>query len=137
VSAYIDSSAAGKLLADEPESSSLAGHLLALHADDVDLVSSLLLETELRRIAVRDGIEQSAVSDVLALVSLVVPTRSLFFQAGVLQGQHLRSLDALHVATAILLRVESFISYDGRQCEAARAVGLTVGGPASETPSAS
>jgi predicted nucleic acid-binding protein len=101
-----------------------------LRVDDVEVVSSRLLETELRRIAIRDGMEQSSVMPVLNRVSLVMPTRSLFFAAGVLPGRFLRSLDALHVATAVRLDVQSFITYDDRQGGAARAAGLTVTTPA-------
>jgi predicted nucleic acid-binding protein len=129
LSAYVESSAAGKLLLDEPESAALKDHLDLLRADNVDLVSSRLLETELRRIAIRHDVEQLSVPPVLNRMSLVVPPRSLFFVAGTLPGRYLRSLDALHVATAVRLDVQSFITYDNRQAEAARAAGLPVVAP--------
>jgi predicted nucleic acid-binding protein len=66
---------------------------------------------------------------VLNRVNLVMPSRSLFFLAGTLPGRHLRSLDALHVATAVRLDVQSFITYDVRQAHAARSGGLEVVAP--------
>jgi predicted nucleic acid-binding protein len=129
VTVYIDSSAVGKLLADEPESAALASHLDRLYGERVGLVSSTLLETELRRMGVRNGIDQATVSDTLDIVTLVMPTRSTFYQAGVLADRYVRSLDALHVATAVRLDVESFITYDDRQAHAARVGGLHIVAP--------
>jgi hypothetical protein len=37
-----------------------------------------------------------------------------------------RSLDIIHVATAKIMRVEEFVSFDGRQRALASAIGLTV-----------
>ncbi len=126
---YLESSAAAKRLAVEPESAALAAHLDGLSADGRRVVSSVLLETELRRTAVRIGIDQEAVSQLLGGLDLMVPDRALFREAGLLPGRFLRSLDALHVAAAIRLDVNEFVSYDVRQAEAARSVGLTVVSP--------
>ena len=45
------------------------------------------------------------------------------------EASYLRSADALHVATALRLPQATFVSYDVRQREAARAFGLTVASP--------
>jgi len=90
VSVYLDTSAAAKLLVEEAESEALAAHLDGIGGEQ-DLVSSALLETELRRLAVRLALDQSAVSDLLARVDLVDPPRSLFHEAGLLPGPRLRS----------------------------------------------
>ncbi len=128
MSLYLDTSAAAKLLVDEAESEALAAYLDGIGGDE-DLVSSALLETELRRLAVRLALDQSAVSDLLARVELVDPPRSLFHEAGLLPGAHLRSLDALHLATALRVDADTLVAYDARLLDAARSVGLGVQSP--------
>jgi uncharacterized protein len=125
---YLDSSAAAKLLLDEAESEALTTYLDDLDVDE-RLVSSVLLETELRRMGVRVGWEQSLVSDVLDQIHLVEPNRSLFTEAGLLSGAHLRSLDALHVATALRIDASVVLTYDRRLQQAARDVGLATIAP--------
>jgi len=128
VTVYLDASAAAKLLVDESESEALAAYLDGI-GDEQDLVSSALLETELRRLAVRLDLDQSAVTDLLARVDLVDPPRSLFHEAGLLPGTHLRSLDALHLATALRVEADTLVAYDARLLDAARSVGLGVHSP--------
>jgi len=126
---YVETSAAARLLVEEAESAALAAHLDRLAERDVRLLSSVLLETELRRLAVRVDLSQAAVSRVLEGIDLLEPDRSLYHQAGILPGRHLRSLDALHVAAALRVDATAFIAYDRWQCEAADAVGLLVVAP--------
>ena len=129
MSVYLDTSAAAKLLVDEVESNALAAFLDEV-GDEEDVVSSALLETELRRLAVRLKLDQSEVSGLLARVDLVDPPRSLFHEAGLLPGRHLRSLDALHLATALRVDAEALVAYDARLLDAARSLGLGVHSPA-------
>ncbi len=125
---YLDTSAAAKLLVDETESEALATYLDATVVDH-EVVSSALLETELRRLAVRLALDQSAVTDLLARVDLVDPPRSLFHEAGLLPGTRLRSLDALHLATALRVDADAVVGYDARLLDAASSVGLGVHSP--------
>ncbi|MGI8815555.1 MAG: type II toxin-antitoxin system VapC family toxin [Pseudonocardia sp.] len=118
---YVETSAAAKLLVEEEASARLADHLDGLPEPPV---SCLVLETELRRLAVRVGLPQTAVTDVLDRFDLLELDRSLYREAGVLPGQHLRSLDALHVAAALRLDADVMLSYDHRQHAAAREAGL-------------
>ena len=53
---YVDTSALAALLIDQPESAALLDWLDSTAAE---LVSSDLLETELRRVAVREGLDQA------------------------------------------------------------------------------
>lgn len=126
---YIETSAAAKLLVDEAESDALGRYLDELAADDVPLVSSILLETELRRLAVREELVQADVSALLSRIDLIEPDRAIFAEAGLLPGRHLRSLDALHIAVAVRVSADAMIAYDHRQSESARAVGLRVLSP--------
>ncbi len=125
---YLDTSAAAKLLVDEAESEALAAYLDRT-IEEQELVSSALLETELRRLATRLELEQSMVTDLLARVDLVDPPRSLLHEAGLLPGTHMRSLDALHLATALRVDSDTFVAYDTRLLDAARSVGLSVHSP--------
>jgi len=127
---YLDSSAAAKLLLDEVESEALTAYLDDLDEDE-RLVSSVLLETELRRMGIRLGWEQFLVSEVLDQIHLIEPNRSLFAEAGLLPRAFLRSLDALHVATAHRMDVRVVVAYDRRLQQAARDVGLAVAAPGS------
>ncbi len=126
---YLDTSAAAKLVVDEAESAALAEHLDRLVIDGVRLMSSVLLETELRRLAVREDLPQASVSEILERIDLLEPDRSLYYQAGILPGRRLRSLDALHVAAAVRVEADVFIAYDERQCQAADSIGLRVLSP--------
>lgn len=128
MTSYLDSSAAAKLLVDEPESQAVARHLDRVSAAS-DVVSSVLLETELRRLAVREELAQAAVTELLASVDIVEPSRSLFHEAGLLPGRLLRSLDALHLATALRMEVDEVVTFDQRMSEAAQGMGLAAVSP--------
>lgn len=118
---YAETSAAAKLLVEEEESNRLAAHLDRLSDAPV---SSSILETELRRLAVRLALAQAAVTSILERFDLLEPDRSLYREAGTLPGRHLRSPDALHVAAALRLDADLMLTYDLRQGAAAEAVGL-------------
>lgn len=129
---YVDASAAAKLLVEEPETPALKLFLTEL-GEDVTLVSSLLLETELRRMANRASVSQSEVTSLLDGIDLLVPDRALYRDAGLLAGRQLRSLDALHVAAALELNADFVLTYDENQANAAMSAGLrvlSVGAPA-------
>ncbi len=126
--AYIDASAAAKLLVEEPESDKLASYLDGLQTDEGP-VSSALLETELRRLAVRMELKQVAVSEVLGRVTLIEPNRSLFYEAGLIPGTGLRSLDAVHLAMALRLDDAVLVAYDVRLLRSALELGMDVVSP--------
>ena len=124
---YLDTSAAVKLLVAEAESDALVSEL---RREESSVVACLLLETELRRIVAREPVlTQQAVTQLLRGVDLYELPPPLFTEAGLLPGSSLRSLDALHLAAAIRLEVESVITYDVRMAEAATSLGLDVLAP--------
>jgi predicted nucleic acid-binding protein len=126
---YVETSAAAKLLVDEPASSQLAARLDDAVAQDDAVLSSMLLEAELRRLAVRVDLAQTAVTQLLERFDLVETDRSLYREAGLLPGRHLRSLDALHLAVALRVGADAIVTYDHRQADAADAAGLPVLAP--------
>ena len=123
---YLDASAAMKLVVVELETPALQEWL-----DDVDptVFSSVLLETEVRRAAAANGASQSAATEVLSGVSLAHAPRALFSEAGLLPVPGLRSLDALHLATALREEADLLVAYDRRLLEAAAVVGLPTTSP--------
>ncbi|MFZ5846557.1 MAG: type II toxin-antitoxin system VapC family toxin [Actinomycetota bacterium] len=124
---YLDTSAALKLIVEEPESAALAR---TLDDEAPELVACWLLETELRRVAQRvDVLTQQHVSDLLDGVGLYDVPPSLFREAGLLPGAQLRSLDALHLAAAIRIGVDGVVTYDARLAESAQILGLDVLAP--------
>lgn len=124
---FLDTSAALKLVVDEPESVALVH---ALDSFDGEVVGSWLLETEMRRAAHRiDALEQAIVTQVLSKVSMYELQASVFREAGLLPGGNLRSLDAIHIAVAVRLGVDAVVTYDQRMAEACELVGLPVQAP--------
>lgn len=78
---YVDTSALGAVLIDQPESPAL---LDWLDQTSATLVSSDLLETELRRVAVRENLDQSDVTRIPAGVGLAALDRAVYRSAGFL-----------------------------------------------------
>ncbi len=70
-------------------------------------------------------------SRMLAMLAFVELDAELAALAAAAGGPSLRALDAIHVASALRLgpEVESFLTYDSRQAEAAEAAGLRVLAP--------
>lgn len=124
---YVDASAFVKLFADEPESPATRRFLAR------PLTSSDLLAIEVRRAARRlGGSAPDQAERGLAGVELVpidVEVRDL---AGSIGPPRLESLDAIHLATAFLIRerLDALVTYDRQLAEAAEAVGLKVLSPA-------
>jgi hypothetical protein len=117
---YLDSSAIMKLVTSEPETASLGAWLAAREGIPV---SSAVAEVEVCRAAVRAGVADPVGSArrVLAGVVLVGVTSSVRATASTLPDPLLRSLDAIHVATAVepSLDVDTLVTYDGRMARAA------------------
>jgi len=124
--AYIDSSALLKLVVAEAETPALEADLSARDG----LITSWLSRLECRRAARRSGSRRvlQAVDGVLESVYLLDLTRTILDEAAALAPPALRTLDAIHLATALSIgdRTLDVITYDARLAEAARASGLTV-----------
>jgi predicted nucleic acid-binding protein len=128
---YLDSAAVVKLAHAEPESSALRGWL-----DDraeTAWISSVLTEIESFRALARYAPEAvsrlPAVLDLIDLMDLDPPIRVL---AQAVRPVTVRSLDAIHLGTALHARraLTSFVTYDKRLLDAARAAGLPADSPA-------
>ena len=126
---YLDSSALVKLVVDEPESAALRRHLRRRRP----LVSSSLARTEVLRALLPyddEGLARGRL--VLTGVELVRVNDRVLAAAGLLLPPTLRTLDAIHLATAQQLGAElaQVVTYDARMAEAAGGLGLRVAAPA-------
>lgn len=124
---YLDTSAAMKLVLDEPQSEALTAYLAG--GDDRRLVSSWLLHTEMHCAAGRhpQDVGLEAVGNVLDSVSLIDLTRGDLLAAGT--HAPLRSNDAIHLAVALRVSADEMVTYDGELIEQATAAGLRVLSP--------
>jgi predicted nucleic acid-binding protein len=125
---YLDTSAFLKLVRDEAGSSALHGYI----GERGDLVSSTLLVVEARRgVLRRDPGKLPEVDVALDRVDVLEMTDAVIESASRLPDPLLRSLDAIHLATALLIRedVDALLTYDERLAQAARAHGLPVAAP--------
>ena len=125
---YLDSSAATKLILREPETRALRTFVGTEHA-----VSSRLLRTEVIRAVRRFGPHlMTAARSAIGHIELINPEESTWELAGMLDPADLRSLGALHLATALELddEIDALVTYDRRLADAARAHGLAVSAPA-------
>ena len=127
MSVYLDSSALVKLVVEEPESTELRAFV-----GDRAVVSSMIARTEVIRAVARTEPERvGAAEKLLAETSLIVTDGSVAWAAAWVEPASVRSLDAIHVATARLLEVglEVIVTYDQRMAEAARIAGMRVASP--------
>lgn len=126
---YVDSSALLKLIFEEPESAALAAFL----ADWPVRVSSALARIEVARIVARvqDPLIEREARHVLRGVHLVRLDDDIVDRAATIGPPGLRSLDAIHLATAQLLGSDlaGLVAYDRRLAAAADAQGITVWSP--------
>jgi uncharacterized protein len=126
--AYADASALVKLIVDEPESSALRRFL-----ESVEVVtSSSVAAVEVPRAVARRAPESKEVMDAVLQAVTVIPLDArIATRAASLEPASLRSLDAIHLATALELGSDliAFVSYDNRLSAAATALGLPVVSP--------
>lgn len=126
---YVDTSALVKLVVAEPETAALQSWI---RSEGAELVSSDLARTELlravRRAAAGRVVQARAVLDSVTLVGVRTST---FEAAGQLDPAMLRTLDALHIASALELGddLSGLVTYDDRLGDAARSHGIPVVAP--------
>jgi predicted nucleic acid-binding protein len=125
VATYLDSSAIVKLAIREPESLALRRYLRTKRP----LVCSALARTEVLRALLPAG--EQAVNrgrDVLQRLDLVRVNDRILHAAGLLLPSELRSLDAIHLATAQQLGddLKVLVTYDDRMAAAARQLGFRI-----------
>jgi uncharacterized protein len=111
----------------EPESDDLLRHFRQTRPS---LIASSLLKVEttraIRQVEPTKGLAE--LNSALEEIVLVAVTETILRRAANLESA-LRSLDAVHLATALDVGAEAMIVYDRRLADAARGYGLTVLSP--------
>ncbi len=139
---YIDSSALRQLYAHDKHSATMAawrfknpGPVRVTRFTRTELINSMAAAVHRRDLSEADlqdflsDLAADLTSDRLRLVD--VPWRAVLDQAAELSRQHTprfgtRTLDVLHVASALELNARRFVTYDSRQARLAKACGLNV-----------
>ncbi len=127
---YLDSSALMKLIRQEAETDALRDWLVS--QAELPVITSELGRVEVLRAARRAGSQTlTEARAVISDVDLVPLDRGVQDLACEIGDPPLRTLDALHLASALLLRdeVTAFVAYDARLATAARAAGLPITEP--------
>jgi predicted nucleic acid-binding protein len=127
---YLDTSAFVKLIRGERETSALQAFLR--ERPGAPLVSSALLVVETRRAILRQAPDQLARADLLLTrIDQVDITRAVLEAASRLPDPAMRSVDAIHLATAVQLNqdLEALVTYDSRLAAAAGRQKLPVATP--------
>src|SRR6266851_2533363 len=127
--AYLDTSAAVKLLMTERESAALRRWLRRRP----ERASAALLRVELVRVVRRAGVRRllPEARKLLAGVHLIRLDDALLDRAAELDPTELRSLDSIHLAAAASLGddLAAIVSYDDRLLAAAKSLGLPTATP--------
>ncbi len=125
---YLDASALVKLVAPEPETEAVG-----LFLTDYRLqVTSVIATVEVRRaVARRPGVPPGRVDDVLGRTAVLALEPPVIEGAATIGPATLRTLDAIHLASAAELGedLEAFVTFDRRLADAARALGMPVASP--------
>ena len=126
--AYIDSSALVKLAIPESETDALRAELARWERH----VSSALAKVEVTRACARVDTEASRVAEqIVGALDLVAIDDPVLEEAALLSPIELRSLDAIHLASALLFgpALGVAITYDERLAVAMRAAGIPTATP--------
>ena len=113
---------------EKPESVALRDRLM----QDADQVASAIVEVEVVRAVQRAAPELTALAqNVVSQIAVVEPTEAIRERAALLEPAALRSLDALHLATALEIgdELDGLVTYDGRMSAVAETFGLVVLAP--------
>ena len=131
--AYVDTSALVKLVVHEAESDALERELATWRG----LATSSITTIELRRAARRARLDrrdvagEDAISVLLAALAEIPLSAAVRQAAANVEPIQLRTLDAIHLASAVALgdHLAVIITYDDRMASAAAALGLQVAAP--------
>jgi uncharacterized protein len=117
-----------KLVVSESESTELRHHLAA---EQVLTASGIALVEVPRATSIADPTPETErdTEELLASCTVVDVDDSLLRAAAVLASESLRTLDAIHLASALRVEADEFITYDRHLGRAAAEAGLVVVSP--------
>lgn len=124
---YVDASALAKLVLDEPGSDDM----LRWWVESERVATSRIGIVETYRAVRRRAHDRAHLGAVLASIEIIELDASIATQAAAIGPSSLRTLDAIHLGSALVLagELEVFVTYDQRLADAARANGLPVVSP--------
>ena len=125
---YADSSALVKLIVDEPETEAVRAYLRPA----TSLITSRVATVEVTRaanLANPADDTRRAVDRLLRGCVLVSVSSPLLRSARLLASASLRTLDAVHLASAMRIEADELVAYDLRLLKAARDQGMRVVSP--------
>ena len=124
---YLDTSALVKLIVAEPESEALANTLQRWPDWVTSGMASVECQRAMKRVRAPGTVSRRAEA-VLDRVTLIKVDEPVLRLAGQIGSPLLRSLDAVHLATAMSMGddPDAFVTYDDRLAAAARALKLRV-----------
>ena len=125
----VDSSAVVKLIVNEPKSQSFSTWLKNCKHD---LFVSEIAHTEVARAIARvDANLQGQLKNMLERFGTIRVSSQILTIAGVLTPTNLHTLDAIHLASCLILGddLKGFVTYDSAQADAASHNGITVIAP--------
>ena len=125
---YLDSSAIAKLLLPEPDREDLRSYLMTR---PIRATSTVSLVEVARAIWRRDRQQERGLPEVWASVDLIPFDLGVADRATKIEPPALRTLDAIHVASALQLGTDlvAFVTYDIKLAAAAEERGLRVESP--------
>lgn len=125
---YLDSSALVKLVLEEEGSDELR---TALGGWPRRVSSKIALVEVLRIVRLKDRAAEPLAHGVLARTGLIAIGDRLLVAAVTFDPPIVRALDAIHLASALRIGrvLAAFVSYDQRQLDAAKTLGLPVASP--------
>jgi uncharacterized protein len=127
---YLDSSAFCKVFLEEAHSEEMRKFFTS-EGGKRRLVVSFLTELETERTLRRLGVDSSQVLDAIEAIPLIPVSAEVFAQAKDVLPKSLKSLDAIHLATALLLKGlgVAMVTFDKQLAAAARQNGIEVISP--------
>lgn len=130
---YVDSSALVKRVIEEQESDELVG-FLDEHYQQADLLaSSSLAWVEVSRVLLARAKSAATAGELIEAAMSGIDERSMSADvisvARRIESLVLRSLDAIHLATAVLIDAHVVVTYDDRLADACRRNALAVASP--------
>ena len=126
--AYADASALVKLVVPEPESRAVQ----RWYVEAEQVITSRVGVIEVYRTIIRRSHDPAQLRVVLRSIDVFELDADIAARAMRVSPDVLRTLDAIHIATALAIgpTLDAFVTYDDRQAAAARTAGLPVVRPA-------
>jgi predicted nucleic acid-binding protein len=128
---YLDASAIVKVVVPEPESAALVRALASRPEQATSGLSLAEAPRALRRIRATSAVFRRA-RRALEQINIIRLDRDILEAAGAFGSPELRTLDAVHLASALSLGadLDAVVTYDRRLAHAAHAAGATILAPA-------